>query len=146
MTVDKLVIDRSKWGTGFLLRPLTSTYVRIDGPRLQIPGKMCCLGFLAKACGATDDEIYCVPMPTKELAVKYDINGLSTNFVPSMAYDGAIGSTPMANDDQFENKYNYWWDAASRINDGTLAQPQKELKLIKLFKDHGIELTFIGEM
>lgn len=41
----KLVIDRTRW-------------LRGDGvSTLLRSGKMCCLGFLAKACGATDAEI-----------------------------------------------------------------------------------------
>lgn len=46
--VKKLVIDRSKWlrgkpGDGVLLRPED--------------GRMCCLGFLGRACGLTEGEI-----------------------------------------------------------------------------------------
>lgn len=134
MTVDKIIIDRSKWGTGYLLR----RDLLALGPGELDPdeGKMCCLGFLARACGATDDEIRGMPMPNRELANKYNINGVSTNLLNNHPLD--IGQRiGLASD--------YWWDIASSINDSTLPESVKELRLTNLFREHGIELTFSGK-
>lgn len=54
-----VVIDRSKWLQGeyfsFLLRPRD--------------GRMCCLGFVAKACGATNEQILgkCTPSEVPQI-------------------------------------------------------------------------------
>jgi hypothetical protein len=61
----KLTIDRARWGRG------------VGEGRLLSDGKMCCLGFLAKACGLSDtaiedlgnpSDVYCEE-PTKHKQV-----------------------------------------------------------------------------
>lgn len=52
----KLTIDRTKWLRGAGCEP--SRLLRKED------GKMCCLGFYAKACGLTDDDIVGQPNPS----------------------------------------------------------------------------------
>lgn len=92
---------------------------------LNPDGTMCCLGFASLACG--------VPL-----------NHLTT------PYDGTIGY-PLNN---WVNVNKWMRDPylaaeaarhATSINDGDDILSVKEEKLIKLFADNGVELSFTGE-
>lgn len=62
MLIDKLVIDRSKWGMNRLIRE---------------DGRMCCLGHAASACGVSLEKLRTRVMPDSS----WDINpGLSEGF------------------------------------------------------------------
>lgn len=105
MNITELVIDRAKWGKGALLNS---------------EGKMCCLGFLSKACGVPDEEIKYVPFP-------------HTNWdkIPT----AFRGNTPACS-------------KAAAINDEYTQEPQtpeeREAALISLFSEKGIALRFTG--
>lgn len=47
--MEKLIIDRSKWNTGYRLEN--------ESFLLSSNGNMCCLGFLARQCGASDSQM-----------------------------------------------------------------------------------------
>jgi hypothetical protein len=108
MAITELVIDRSLWGEGFLLRSEDNT--------------MCCLGFASLACGVPIKYIEDVGLP------EYSWTDV-----------------------------NLWMRLASRLHNGSddhvvdvndsysLTGPEKEEKLIKIFNDNGVKLSFIGE-
>lgn len=107
--ITELIIDRAKWGTGSLLRS---------------DGKMCCLGFLSKACGVPNELILHSGYPYYEWIKEF---GLNKEFAAPI--HSASRST-----------------SAAIINDSTvLSNEVKEAKLIKLFADNGITLSFVGE-
>jgi hypothetical protein len=111
--ITELVIDRARWGQGALKR--------IDS------GKMCCLGFLAVACGVPEDELFftgisgnsAMGMPRPEWAEKY---GMPAGVTYTLG----------------------WQTLAAEINDSAIPMEDKEVKLIALFDDHGITLSFVG--
>jgi len=117
MLITKLVIDRSMWGAGSLLRPGD--------------GKMCCLGFASKACGATDDEIKGLDFPPPYFIDKYGLPKwmcLSPKFEHLCVDEGL--APPLR---------------ATSINDTVhISDSERESELIKLFNYNGIELSFIG--
>lgn len=109
MIIDKLIIDRFKWGRGTLLRT---------------DGRMCCLGHLSKACGISDTL-------------------MSEHYYPSDNWD--INPEFKFNNDKV-NMERKLVIKASKLNDYAWGKPaDKERDLITLFKDNGIDLTFIGE-
>lgn len=113
--ITTLVIDRAKWGTKFLLSS-------VDDDR------MCCLGFLAIKCGADQTEIedegspYETPninWPAAFIRIGHDFNH------KKIIKDSNLCKRMMA------------------INDSE--DPNKERKLIILFKQAGIKLSFKGK-
>lgn len=86
-TID-LVIDRERWIRGYSTMPLL---LRKDD------GKMCCLGFLAKACGADDLQIQGITSPqhTKFIEWPTEIlidgsNSLLTQFLMAINDDVSL--------------------------------------------------------
>lgn len=114
MEITKLVIDRQRWGSGALL---------IDNSRY-----MCCLGFLAIACGATEDQIIGKFDPVTAPNVNWPAQFLAIK-------DADTG-----------NIYNSTTATkAISINDGPRENStSKETRLITLFGSVGIELSFVG--
>lgn len=113
--VKTLFINRAKWGFGVN-----------GGKLLNKNGKMCCLGFAAKKCSYTDEEILNIGMPS-ELKSKGKLsvfNGVDTS-------DSKIA-----------------WNLAT-INDsetGRYKNPQKKEKRIKeIFSKIGTKVIFTGE-
>lgn len=112
--ITELVIDRTKWGTGSLLRP---------------DGKMCCLGFLSRACGVPDELMLNNGYPAYNWIKDFNFN---KEFSSRAAVLVARANAPRF--------------TAVNINDSTvLSNEVKEAKLIKLFADNGITLSFVGE-
>lgn len=97
--VKQFTVKRSKWGRNWLLNG--------NG------GKMCCLGFLAKACGYTDADICSMS-------------------VPAQLYNW---SEWYLNKDAVQE--------ISTINDSHRSLTEKEVLLKKEFKESGIKISFV---
>lgn len=108
----KFTVDRSKWWRGH--SAVTSSLLRSDG-------NMCCLGFMAKACGATDSQILHKGDPLSAQTVDWP--------------DG-IGSA--------KGRINS--DTIMSINDRVdLEEWDRESRLDRQFKSLGIDVEFVGE-
>lgn len=133
----KLIIDRKLW----LRNEPDESYLR----RAR-DGKMCCLGFLAKACGYTDEQITGVDSPfvlnyklrfrdtsrdTKEFEVV--LTGPLGKLVFNSGIDGTKNTptcykTMYTNDHSMENNYS----------------PQaQEAEITELLAEVGVEVTFV---
>ncbi len=93
------------------------------GTLLRPDGKMCCLGHLGIACGILSDQFKDQTMPD-HLETQYN------NLYPP-AFRGYHPSEADG--------------IAADINDSLLPKPEKERRLIILFKAYGIKLSFIGD-
>lgn len=121
----KLVINRKIWlhGEG----ASQSALLRSED------GKMCCLGFFAKACGATDDEIEDRNMMYTD--VMYPKN--NPNFYPFMK------SSPNAID--VETPPQAILDRLATTNDGRfLSDEDRERYITEDFASFGVEVVFKG--
>ncbi len=110
MEITKFVVNRSRWLRGegfersFLLR--------------QSDSKMCCFGFLAMACGYTENEIKSVREPC---SVK------NTDLFPLLIHENENGEV----------------DSLMDINDDAdSTNEQREQELTELFKELNIEIVF----
>jgi hypothetical protein len=109
-----LIIKESKWLQG----NKESSYL-LDGE-----GKMCCLGFLGKACGATDDQIRHLASPAKATEVNW-IDGLVINGYSKFLINSSLCAKMMS------------------VNDSKdLSLEDRKTKLRPLFKQIGITLRF----
>ena len=116
----QLIIDRKKWRTGgdlFTEKGLTKL--------LNKEGYMCCLGFYSLQIGnKTEEEILNMTCPY-QVEDKTGIESLVTQ------YNGVNSS--FAHD-------------AIEINDNDLiSNEDREQRLIELFKENGVEISFINE-
>lgn len=111
MKIKELVIDRAMWGQGVLFRQEPDD---MAGPK----GSMCCLGWLSRACGVSDKDMYYMGYPSSTWVS-----------VPAEFTDAHAGRAARL---------------AAGINDGNKSLPDKEAELIKLFADNGIALSFVG--
>lgn len=105
MTIDKFTVIRSKWGQGRLLTN---------------DGKMCCLGFLSKACGYSDKDLGTRSFPNSY----WDRIPDKFRYAATAAYHARLATV------------------AAQINDLDAPLAEKEAKLITLFAKNGITLTF----
>lgn len=120
----KLVIDRAKWlrgekDAGLLLR--------------ESDGKMCCLGFLALACGLEEDQIVEVGEPHETRSP------LLPKWLCS-AYD------EHEDDGELVTKYIDSSDAVElmKINDTVGDDAPREREIASVFAKHGVEVEFVG--
>lgn len=116
-SIDKLVIDRGRWGRGssggLLVNPETS--------------KMCCLGFLGEACGLARGSMLGVATPA--------------------FCKGQLKLWPERVLVDVENTWgnSTWTQGATDINDTVeMSEAEREEQLVEHFKEIGIELTFEG--
>lgn len=121
-----VVIDRSKWRTGGT-GPNKTGY----GPTqlLNTKGFMCCLGFICKASGYSDEDIGCSYSP-EELNDKeiQDLSFIEKGDGLELYYNTALSNQAM------------------QINDNKdLSPEEKELKILKLFENSSYNLSFVGE-
>jgi hypothetical protein len=84
-------------------------------------GAMCCLGFLAKACGYANKELL----------------GLST---PDRVVECGDGKDLFPKTSKGKSRE---WTHFMDINDGTDPPSERETKLKKLFKKIGVNVTFV---
>lgn len=117
--IDSLVIDRAKWNGAYQSRFVSSM--------LQSNGKMCCLGILGRACGVPDDEMLQKGFPS---ALEMSEHSL---MFPRAFVDEDCRNTQLAY-------------TAAQINDYDMPVADKEVKLVALFKEAGIALTFEGSI
>jgi hypothetical protein len=123
----KVVIDRSKWRTGLYSKNRTGkSPVRL----LNQEGFMCCLGFICKAAGVSEDNLLNVDAPGDfNSSIKEQSPRLQTLLNP----DSVSGNSLLTH-------------KAIGINDCGLSSPgKKEQNLLELFKDSEFELEFTGE-
>lgn len=113
-------IDRRFWGQGK------------DSPSLLLgeEGKMCCLGFYARACGYGEAEIYDKNMPS-DLRTKEQLDWLQdTMRVKTNAYS--------------DTQENY----LAQINDGNTkhynSRAKREKRIAEIFAKNGIEVSFVN--
>jgi hypothetical protein len=115
----KLEIDRAKWQRGFKY----GCESRLVSAPLEVPS-MCCLGFLGKACGYSDDELRGVAFPDY-------VDDLS-KWPPGI----------LAEDEARSEVTRRLLD----INDDYYPEEQtREIALAAEFAKIGIEVTFTGE-
>ena len=127
-----LTIDRSRWiygdqgiDTSLLLRAKDN--------------KMCCLGFLAKACGASDDEIMELASPAKIPEFKQgqwpdQLKPIRENRYFDEDYEwghGLITNTKLCTDLMFVN------------DDKILNLQEREELITKFMLDAGVTVTFV---
>lgn len=114
----KFTVDRAKW-TGdneYLINYFSQLYESENG-------RKCCIGFYASACGLYDSEISDIDDP-EELFSHNNIH--LTGFIDDVNYEN--------------NEFSSY---AMQINDDTdISMEEKESKLIALFAEQGITLTF----
>lgn len=91
------------------------------GTLLHNDGRMCCLGHLSAACGISNERMAGKGYPLQDWLE-----------VPSWAREVSRSAGGAG-------------EVAALINDSTLPAYERETKLIALFAEHGIALSFIGE-
>lgn len=112
MEIKRLTIDRAKWGIGWL--------------RNYNTGKMCCLGFLGRACGVPSEILKGKGMPS-------DLSDVYNSCYPEAFKGGKSDVTKAV-------------ELAAKVNDSEcISWPEKEYRLKILFRAHGIRLTFKGK-
>jgi hypothetical protein len=111
--IKELVIDRARWGFG------TGRGTLYDSST----NKMCCLGFLARACGS---KVYDI------LDASFPVDGQAPRAFTAGTDDG-IGSPSAI--------------TAVNINDASnLHLTAREKRIKTLFANHGIKVKFVGRV
>lgn len=107
----KLTIDRSKWlhGEG----GMESALLRARD------GKMCCLGFLAKSLGASDESIKDYTGPSRTSKIPWPASLIHT-------HQGSLSDTMIRANDEIDK-----------------VEEERESELIDLFQSIGIEVEFV---
>lgn len=128
MPVKKFVIDRSKWLNGELYkRAEKANGSAPGGVLLDAYGRMCCLGFYSKACGAKRLQDEAMP---NYLSKRSKLR-LDSRIADPDSWWGD-GPTPLA-------------DKLQTANDTERGRPEtREAKIKKLFKTIGVTVTFKG--
>ncbi len=112
MKIENLTINRNKWGMHSLL---------------NYSGKMCCLGFLALACGAIPEEIEGELRPARAPNIDWPKEFMFIKLKSNELVDSSLAAKAMnINDDE-----KLTWD-------------EKEERLKVVFRRAGIKLRFIG--
>lgn len=106
-----LVIEESKWAQGG------------NSLLLDDEGKMCCLGFLGKACCATDGQLKSIGSPAG--------TSFSVKWVPGLIDANASFNTILCQ------------EIISTNDDPSITLEQRKEKLRPLFEKIGITLRFI---
>lgn len=138
----KVTIDRNKWLRG---EGGANSYLLRSGPRVYIThgkngdGKMCCLGFVLRAMGRTDEELAGVKTP---LSISFNVENQGRLRVGQ--------GTRLLVKDQFSNCDTHAPQVATaiRVNDDQLIDPDvRERELTAALGELGIELEFVdGEV
>lgn len=119
MKIKEFTIDRAKWYRG--KGPITSRLLTDDG-------KMCCLGFFAKACGIADVDIInrSVPAVVKLEKIPEDWGRV---LLDGNSVDGSSFTTHTL---MITNDYIHHTDKV------------REEKIVAEFAYHGITVKFVG--
>ena len=123
----KLTIDRTKWLRG---AQVSGSYLL--EPR-HVGEKMCCLGFLARAYDVPEEEIRGLRSPT-ELAA-HDLLPQGMEFLVHMVH-GALLSVPIGS--------QAGCDLMTANDAKELTDIEREDRLVKIFKEHDIDVEFIN--
>lgn len=123
----RLVIDRSKWAVGTYKGAGSFSQGVLLEPET---GKMCCLGFLAKACGASDADIGNYGMPSDVAIVKPNA-GIQWP-------DGIIDA-----DDREVMRDTCITNRLAQRNDH-IKDEGREDDIAALFAEVGVEVEFVG--
>lgn len=114
----KFTIDRKKW-----LREASETSYLLS-PR---NGKMCCLGFYAKACGYSDEEIEGFANPDEVLDInKFGQWLFKKNIFCRFGLSLDARNLIQINDERYTKDF------------------YKEKMIIEIFANNGIEVEFVG--
>lgn len=120
LTITKFKVERSRWLRGegyhesYLLRPADN--------------KMCCLGFLGKACGVSEERMRGVQTPT-DVSNGNDYPSALSNMLPDLVAPGSIKVAEFVLMD---------------INDTPqITDEQREILLSKIFNLIGLTVEFV---
>lgn len=128
----EFVVDRSKWRSGGVIG---APYVTGKGITLLLnsEGFQCCLGFVCEQLGIERERLRGQTFPM-DLKVEKDH--------PVQVLLLERKSLPYSLDSDYCTLENH---AANVNDDTTLTRKQREKKLIRLFRDFGHTLKFVGE-
>jgi hypothetical protein len=115
--VDSFVVERSKWLRG-----------SPNGCLLNNEGKMCCLGFYARACGFEPEDIRNVNSPFT--LVYQDQFNWDTKLLVSDPHFGRTSSESCK-------------DAITTNDSEEIADPEREADLTDTFNQMGVTVTFV---
>lgn len=130
----KLVIDRQIW--------LRGKGVRSDESGLLIDGEKCCLGFLATACGATDQEINNKFSPQNVPHLKW-VPGILNGNITSVLCNKLMrvnDSELNCNDEVSYYRFNILGHEDIKF----IGEQGREELLAKLFASIDVEVSFIN--
>lgn len=115
----ELTIERSRWLRG-----------KQSQSGLLVDGKMCCLGFLCKKLGATDESMEGISMPNDETC------RFKSTLPEWLQSDGIFykGYELITNDVELAAKHN---DSAN------LSDHEREVLIADLFARHDIQVKFV---
>lgn len=113
----KFTVKRSKWKNA---RSFTEEETRL----LNREGHMCCLGFVAKQCGAKNKDIQYESTPASIEKIPERLQGI-------FVYEGYRSNTPLS------------VEAMAINDDATITNSVRERKLKSLFKKYGHEIEFV---
>lgn len=124
----KVEIDRSKW-----INNHTENVLGL--PKLLDPntGGMCCLGFVARACGAVNADIIGISEPCEVDMYLEKLN------IKEVEHEDGYGPEEVSMNTDLT-------DSAMGANDAwDVTKQEREDNLADLFREHGCELVFTGE-
>lgn len=142
----KVQIDRKKW-------------LRGDNGRLRDEeGSQCCLGFVCKKLGLTNNDIYDCGTPSdviehgerlpesRKLTIGERLSPLIKKDKVKDYADRAWVNEAIKINDDFNLPYTWYAKhrGADNIEEYEATERMREEKLTKLFAKHGFELKFIG--
>jgi hypothetical protein len=128
----KLTIQRSKWYRG-----QDSTESRL----LRPDGRMCCLGFYAKALGATDDQIESLHTPAMCLS---NPNILPNPFTWGNGGEWLLFLPPNAPKTIRNHQNSKTCSALMNLNDDREINDETREKEVKeIFAKNGVEVEFV---
>lgn len=115
--VKTFTVKRSEWLRGF----------NINSCLLNEDGKMCCLGFYARACGLRKQDILDMSDPEQCTSVK---NKKWNTFL-------------IDDDDGSDDNSQYCWELMEANDDKNLSDKKREKKLTSTFKKAGVKVEFV---
>ncbi len=120
--ITKFTVVRERWQRG-----------KSDGQLLSMQGTRCCLGFLGRACGFTDEEMLCMGLPEE---LHYDDFSPQTGSWPSSivrfeADENGVHDTPLTS-------------RIVKVNDDEwISDEGREQRLKELFREACIDVEFV---
>jgi hypothetical protein len=130
--MNTLVIDRQLWQRG-----------NKEGATLksEIDGKQCCLGFEAKVCGFTDEDIIGAALPSSVPQDQYQRPGIDQDRWAKLVI---VENLPHIPGEINTADTDFGVDAAKVNDDETITDAEREQKLIELFAGQDTALSFVN--